>query len=78
MRRLIPTLCWIVLLAVCGESFAAQRGQNLFRGARVGALNHRRNYEPEKAVDGAHYRASTWMPANGSKPPYLLEVELDK
>ena len=78
MRRLIPTLCWIVLLAVCGESFAAQRGQNLFRGARVGALNHRRNYEPEKAVDGAHYRASTWMPAGKTKPPYLLEVELDK
>ena len=78
MHRLLATLCSVVLLALCGESFATQRGQNLFRGARVAALNSRRNYEPEKAVDGQHYRASTWMPANGAKPPYLLEVELEK
>lgn len=73
------TFGWLgVLFLLCSTSVAAQQGQNVFREARIHALDHRRNYEPEKAIDGQHYRVSTWMPANRSKPPYLLEVELDK
>lgn len=74
--RLFPLLS-VVLLLLCSGSAAAQQGQNLFRGARVHAVDHRRNYEPEKAVDGHHYRSSTWMPATRTKPPYWLEVELE-
>ena len=78
MRRLIPFLGFMIMLTLCGDTFAAPRGHNLFRGARVLTPNHRRNHEPEKAVDGAHFRSSTWMPANSAKPPYLLEVQLDR
>ena len=77
MKQLITTLWCLGLLMLCSEVLAARHGQNLFRGARIHAANYRRNYEPEKAVDGQHYRVSTWMPANRTKPPYLLEVELD-
>lgn len=70
----------ILLLALTALRFeaGAQPAQNLFRGARVAALDARRNCEAEKAVDGQHFRSSTWMPANDSRPPYLLEVSLDR
>lgn len=74
-RRLIFP---ILLSMLFGFDAGAQPAQNLFRGARVAALDARRNYEAEKAVDGQHFRSSTWMPANGSRPPYVLEVSLDR
>lgn len=75
IRRLILLLAASAALCFDAE---AQPARNLFRGARVAALDARRNYEAEKAVDGQHFRSSTWMPANDSRPPYLLEVSLDR
>ena len=75
IRRLILLLAASAALCLDAE---AQQAKNLFRGARVAAIDARRNYEAEKAVDGQHFRSSTWMPANGSRPPYLLEVSLDR
>ncbi|MDE5962932.1 MAG: carbohydrate-binding protein, partial [Alistipes sp.] len=75
IRRLILLLAASAALYFDAE---AQPARNLFRGARVAALDARRNYEAEKAVDGQHFRSSTWMPANDSRPPYLLEVSLDR
>lgn len=75
IRRLILP---ILLSMLFGFDAEAQPAWNLFRGARVAALDARRNYEAEKAVDGLHFRSSTWMPANGSRSPYVLEVSLDR
>ena len=75
IRRLILLLAASAALCLDAE---AQQAKNLFRGARVAAIDARRKYEAEKAVDWQHFRSSTWMPANGSRPPYLLEVSLDR
>lgn len=74
-RRLI---LFLLASTIFSLEAGAQPAQNLFRKARIAALDARRNYEAEKAVDGLHFRSSTWMPANGSRPPYLLEVSLDR
>ncbi len=74
-RRLI---LFLLASTIFSLEAGAQPAQNLFRKARIAALDARRSYEAEKAVDGLHFRSSTWMPANGSRPPYLLEVSLDR
>lgn len=81
IRRPFFSILLAVFLGIGAEAQPAQPtrpARNLFRGARVAALDARRNYEAAKAVDGQHFRSSTWMPANGSRPPYLLEVSLDR
>ncbi len=78
IRRPFFPILLAALLGIGAKAQPAQPARNLFRGARVAALDARRNYEAAKAVDGQHFRSSTWMPANGSRPPYLLEVSLDR
>lgn len=75
-RRFFLLLAALGLLA--GAVQAQSSAADLFRGARIAGSSENPEYPAEYAVDGVVSRSSTWISADGARPPHRLEVLLPK